>query len=396
MANRRQFLIGGATLSVGLAASGLATNGWTQAGTDPRLVLVILRGGLDGLAAVVPYADKHYQRARQGLALAGPGKADGVLDVDGFFGLHPSLTKLHGLFARGQALGVHAIAPPYRARSHFDAQDVLEVGLPDPSATDSGWLYRAIQAMQGDTDLGQYAYALGPAVPLVLRGVKPVGAWSADRLPEPDPDTMARLMSLYADDGVLGPKLETALAGQEVVGANMRGSSNNLRTVVTAAAQLLKEPHGPRVAVMDAGGWDTHARQGAAQGQLANRLSGLDEALHELRLKLGPAWSQTVVAVVTEFGRTVAVNGTRGTDHGVAGACFLLGGAVRGGKVLADWPGLAKADLFEGRDLLPTTDMRALFAGLLVDHMQMPSAVVATEVFPSFTQHMTDLVGAIS
>ncbi|MEE9253966.1 MAG: DUF1501 domain-containing protein [Pseudomonadales bacterium] len=353
---------------------------------DPRLVVVILRGGMDGLAAVAPYGDSRYQSARGGIALERPGRDGGLLELDAFFGLHPSLENLHAMYGRKELLVLHGVASPYRARSHFDAQNVLELGLGAPHLAKQGWLNRALPLITPHGRAPEaYAMALGQSVPLILRGPQSVGSWAPDRIPDPDEDTWARIKALYADDEFLGPKLEAALMANEMAGASPtmrgRGRGNAIRVVVEASARFLRHETGPRVAVFESNGWDTHANQGTGRGQLANVLRGLDEALGILAEGLGAAWKYTAVLVVTEFGRTVAMNGTRGTDHGTASAAFVLGGAVAGGRVAADWPGLRHSDFYEGRDLRPTMDVRSLYLGLLSQHMGASEKALKEVVF---------------
>lgn len=386
MITRRDFLhtlatgaLAGAMPGLALAAPGVG---------QQRFVLVILRGGLDGLAAVAPYGDPDYRRARGGLALESPGAAGAPLDLDGFFALHPALAALHGRYQRGELAVVHAIASPYRKRSHFDAQNVLELGLATPHASRQGWLNRALPLLRGlQLERSQeHAMAIGQSLPLVLRGPHRAGSWAPSRLPGPDDDLLERLVTLYARDAFLGPKLEAALHAERMAGNAgdaRRRAGADFGAVAEMAARMLADESGPRIAVMEAGGWDSHANQGLAQGALAARLRRLDEGLDRLASGLGPAWRHTVVVVVTEFGRTVAMNGTRGTDHGTASVALLLGGAVDGGRVLGDWPGLARGRLHDGRDLLPTTDLRALFKGVLRDHLGVSTPDLETRVFPS-------------
>ena len=240
--------------------------------------------------------------------------------------------------------------------------------------------------------------AIGGAVPLVLRGANPVSAWSPDQLPEPDDDTMARIVSLYEHDAILGPKLQTMLKTEKMMeGAlNQRGRANGnnaLAGVIRTAAEFLRHESGPRVAVLESGGWDTHANQGDQQGQLANRFAGLDDVINQFRAELKDTWQQTVLIMVTEFGRTVSMNGTRGSDHGVAGAAFVMGGAVAGGQVFTDWPGLKAKALYERRDLMPTMDVRVLFKTALVDHLGADPSAVDEVVFPQ--SQLTGLKGLI-
>ncbi|HHQ14817.1 MAG TPA: DUF1501 domain-containing protein [Chromatiales bacterium] len=382
--DRRRFI---STLGHGVLLAACPGLSFARADTDSRLVLVILRGGLDGLAAVPPYADPGYAPARGSLVLPAPGSSASVLDLDGFFGLHPSLPKLHQRYRNGELAVLHAVATPYRERSHFDAQDVLENGMTAAGARRDGWLNRALaQLSPASSDAG---IALGTTVPLSLRGPAPVTSWAPSRLPDPDDDTLERIAMMYANDALLAERLQEAreagriaeAGGMDVHGAR-RGGPGALNTLAQAAGRFLAAPDGPRVAVLEAGGWDTHANQGAATGALARRLAGLDAGLDQLALSLADAWQHSVVIVVTEFGRTVAVNGTGGTDHGTAAAAFLLGGAVAGKRVLADWPGLSKKDRYQGRDLRPTTDLRAIFKGVLQDHFGLSRRVLDRDVFP--------------
>jgi uncharacterized protein (DUF1501 family) len=385
MATRRSVLTAGATLTLLAPVARLAA---AQANPDSRLVLVILRGGLDGLAAVPPYAEPAYAALRGSLALPAPGTQDGVLDLDGTFGLHPALANLHALYRAREALVLHAAATPYRERSHFDAQNVLEAGGIAPSASGGGWLNRALKSLDGGGD-APGAVALADSVPLVLRGELGVTSWAPSRLPETDDDTMARVQRLYeAADPALAASLSAALEARAIAGdatdAGMGGGRGGqaIAPLASAAARFLSSADGPRIAVLEAGGWDTHANQGAAQGLLALRLRGLDAGLQTLKTELGEHWSETTVLVVTEFGRTAAVNGTRGTDHGTGGCAFVVGGAVAGGRVVTDWPGLAARDLHEGRDLRATTDLRALFKAVLHERFGVAEGALARTVFP--------------
>jgi uncharacterized protein (DUF1501 family) len=406
---RREFL------HAALAAGGaLLAPRLTLARTDggsARLVLVIMRGALDGLAAVPPYGDRDYAGLRRELALRAPGEPGAALPLDGFFGLHPSLTFLQECYAARQLTVLHALASPYRERSHFDGQDVLENGTPQPHALQTGWLNRALSAapLTGQREAG---VALGQNVPLVMRGPAAVTSWSQSRLSALDDDTLLRLTDLYSGDALLSSRLADALAANAIAAeggsdnpAMRAGASSSdpaapagaagsaaarpaappkvrYAEVVRAAAGFLRQEDGPRVAVFDTSGWDTHANEGGAAGQLAGRLAALDAALATLKQELGPAWSATAVLLVTEFGRTAAVNGTRGTDHGTATAAFLVGGAVAGGRVIADWPGLSAGALYQGRDLMPTLDLRAVLKGLLAEQLSVPSRALEQAVFP--------------
>ena len=349
-----------------------------------RFVFVLLRGGLDGQSAVPAVGDPDFAAARGALAqFAAP-----ALALDNTFALHPQLAQLHAMYGRGELAVVHAVGLSYRERSHFDAQQVLESGGVRPFDITTGWLGRALARSSSKS------LALNTTVPLVLRGPGVVDTWSPSALPDPSADLVARLERLYAGDAELATALErakalrfdTTMPADMTAGNAMGGNARNGNFTVLAqrAAEFLAQPAGPQVAVLELGGWDTHANQGNPNGPLANNLRQLDTGLAALREGLLPSgtWGRTVVVVATEFGREVAVNGTLGTDHGTAGAAFVLGGAVKGGRVLADWPGLARSQRFEGRDLRTTTDLRAVLKGVLSDHLQVASRTLDTEVFP--------------
>ncbi|MCW2318598.1 uncharacterized protein (DUF1501 family) [Rhodoblastus acidophilus] len=364
---------------------------------DPRLIVVILRGALDGLSTVAPVGDPDYAALHGTLALSIAGDKP-ALPLDGFFALHPAMPVFKRLFDARQALAIHAVATCYRERSHFDGQDVLESGQPAPGRTDSGWLNRALTALPtGERASGRVvagALGVGPTTPLVLRGPAPVFGWSPQTLPPATDDLAARLLDLYAQrDPALahaladGLNIEKIAARQGMTGeaAKPRGgadSAQGMRQAAQGAARLMAADDGPRVAALAFDGWDTHASEGGAGGRLAQLLGGLDGAFEELEKGLGDAWRSTAIVVVTEFGRTARINGTAGTDHGTATVALLAGGAVAGGRVIADWPGLAPARLYQNRDLAPTTDLRAALGGLLAEHLGLSRTILATAVFP--------------
>ena len=363
---------------------------------QPRFVLIIMRGAVDGLAAVPPYADRDYTALRGEFALRAPGEHNGALPLNGFFGLHPALGFLQQCYAARELTVFHALASPYRERSHFDGQDVLENGSTRAHALQTGWLNRALQRSPA-TARREAGVALGQNVPLVMRGPAAVTSWSASKLSALDDDTLARITDLYAQDPLLATRLADAVAADAIAadpdGGMMNGKAdpndrnapgNRARyaEVVRAAAGFLREPEGPKVAVFDTTGWDTHANEGGAEGQLAGRLGALDAALATLKQELGATWNDTAVLMVTEFGRTAAINGTRGTDHGTGTAALLVGGAVAGGRVIADWPGLAGRSLYQGRDLAPTLDLRSVLKGVLHEHLAVPARELEQSVFP--------------
>jgi uncharacterized protein (DUF1501 family) len=340
---------------------------------------VLLRGAMDGLEAVPPYGDPGLARLRGPLALAEPGQPRGALDLGGQFGLHPALTRLHGFFLGGEALILHAVAGPWRSRSHFVAQDLLETGgtarLPD------GWLNRALIHMPAPGPM-HAGIGVGQRMPLLMQGAAPAGAYSSNQLPRMGSATLAALTAWHAQDPMLGPALAEGLRGRgyaaQVMGAALPPGGAGFVGLARAAGRLLAAADGPRVAALELDGWDTHAGQ-------ANRMAGplrqLDEGLAALRDGLGAHWSRTAVLVLTEFGRTARMNAADGTDHGTAGAVFLLGGAIRGGRVIADWPGLAEEKLFENRDLAATLDSRRIAKALLAGHLGLSVEAVAA-AFP--------------
>lgn len=366
---------------------------------DSRFVFVLLRGALDGLAAVPPVGDTHYRALRNELSLH---DVPGLVKLDDLFSLHPSLGFMAEQWRAKRMSVVHAVATPYRERSHFDAQDVLESGFTQPHASRSGWLNRSLGGLPPMPQVRQAGVALGAAIPLVMRGGNDVASWSPSRQPELEQDTLQRLSDLYADDALLSRRLADALVADDMAGSMEgemnamagRGAGVQVAQTASTAAGFLKQQNGPRVAVFETTGWDTHANQGAEGGALALRLAALDAGLRALATELGPVWDRTVVMVATEFGRTAEQNGTRGTDHGTGTAAFLLGGGVRGGRVIADWPGLAPASLYQGRDLKPTTDLRSVAKTVLRDHMGIAARLIETEVFPdsSAAPYLANLV----
>lgn len=349
---------------------------------DARLVVVILRGALDGLSAVAPLGDPAYADLRPGIALTRDGPA-AALPLDGFFALHPALPTFARLYAARQALVVHAAATGYRERSHFDGQDVLESGQPSPGHTASGWLNRLVAALPaGEGIPPRTALGVGVVPPLILRGPAPVLGWAPPRLPRASDELARRVLGLYqARDPALAASLAHGLDTDALAKGGPK-AAGGLRGIAEGAARLIAADDGPRIAALALDGWDTHADEGGATGRLAGLLGGLDGVFSAFAEILAPRWSDTAILVVTEFGRTARVNGTTGTDHGTGTVAFLLGGAVRGGRVVADWPGLAPAQLHEGRDLAPTLDVRAVAKGMAADLFGLSPLVLGRSVFP--------------
>jgi uncharacterized protein (DUF1501 family) len=384
---RRQMLRNAALTATAMAVPAVLVSRMSfaaPAAGEQRFVLVLLRGALDGLAAAPPVGDPDYARRRGTLAMP---DVPPLLRLDDLFALHPALGFLGEQWQQQHLTLLHAVATPYRERSHFDAQDVLESGFTRPMASQTGWLNRALAGLplvKGRPVPVQPGVALGAGVPLVMRGKTEVASWAPSRLQQVEDDTWQRLADLYAGDALLSRRLADAMAAQQLAAgmdaAGSGGGGQLAQTAKTAAAFLVSEG-GPRIAVLETTGWDTHANQGREQGALAARLGALDAGLRALQAGLGSAWDQTVVLVATEFGRTVAVNGTSGTDHGTGAAAFLVGGAVRG-RVVADWPGLADSALYQGRDLAPTLDLRTVVKSVLRDHLHLDPGFLGREVFP--------------
>jgi uncharacterized protein (DUF1501 family) len=389
--DRRRLLMGAGALAIATSCGQLA---FAAAAGERKFVLIILRGAMDGLSAVSPYEDPNYHAARGGLALAPPGEPDGVLKTADGFGLHPKLVFMKDRWDAGQLAILHAAASPYRDRSHFDGQDVLETGAARVFGASDGWMNRAVACLPSGAS--STAVAIGGSVPLVLRGRAQVSSWAPSVAPVPLSDTINRLTELYGGDPLLSPILAQAVQTDALVGAGdgtmMGGGAGRAaglgayKVLATAAAKLLTAPGGPAGAVISLDGWDTHAGQGAETGILAVRLQGLDTTLQTLKEGLGDQWSNTVVVVATEFGRTVAMNGTGGTDHGTGSVAFALGGAVKGGRMLGNWPTLATGALLDNRDLAPANDVRSLFAAVLRDHWGLARSDLAGKVFADSPQ----------
>lgn len=367
--SRRRFLSALGSTAVLTLWPGLST---AASGGHTRLVVVLLRGAMDGLHLLPPRDDADYLRARGQLAVRD------ALTLDGSFGLHPKMVFAHQLYRDGQLLPLVAVAPPYRQRSNFDAQDCLENGTAMPGGARDGWIGRCIQSMAASEGV-----AIAQVMPLAMRGSERAGIWSPP-LPRDLPDAlMQQLQPLYAADARLAPMFADAMAATETGMGGAQGKNGlgafRLPDAMAAAARHMRGPDAARIAFVEDSGWDTHRGQQLA---LDRKFAELDAGIRAIRDGLADEWSRTAVVVVTEFGRALATNGSAGTDHGVGGVSLLAGGAVRGGRVGGDWPGLTAGALLEGRDLRPTTDMRALFKGLLAGHLAVPESALETRIFP--------------
>lgn len=365
--DRRSLLARGALLTGALFAPRLA---WAAAATERRLVFIIQRGAADGLSTLAPTGDPAYAGLRGDLADLGGGTR-----LDGLFTLHPALGQLANRYQAGEALFVHATASPYRDRSHFDGQNVLETGGRLPYDRQDGWMNRLIGLLDNRTK----ALALSAAIPTALRGPASVSSYAPTNLPDASDEFLQRIERLYAGDpqlhGLWAEAIQTRAMAAGLDEDNGRGAA----AAGKLAASLMTGPEGARLLMIESNGWDTHANQ---RGRIANQLGGLDALLATLRDGLGAVWSDTLVIVATEFGRTAAVNGTGGTDHGTAGLAMLLGGTVSGGRIVADWPGLGQSALYEGRDLRPTTPLDAALSGAIAGHFRLDPERTARTLFP--------------
>lgn len=382
MMSRRQFL---SATAAGAGAMLVAPRMvFASVQSERRFVFIIQRGAADGLHIVVPYAEPAYATLRGPIAV----DASSATRLDGTFALHPSLQRTAQFYAQKQALFVHAVATPYRDRSHFDGQNVLETGGSAPYSLRDGWLNRLV-GLVGPSKAEAIAFA--PTVPLALRGKVDVASYAASALPSASDDLLMRVGALYEHDTQLGPLWQSAMSARDMAGgARARGDAAGIGKM---AASFLTKPDGPRIAMIETLGWDTHSGQNP---RLTAQLKALDAMLDALHDGLGPVWDKTTIVVATEFGRTAAVNGTGGTDHGTGTAAMLLGGAVRGGRVLADWPGLRPSDLYEGRDLRPTMSLDDIIAGAASETFGLDPNRTAAMLFPQTkaAKPMTGLVTA--
>jgi uncharacterized protein (DUF1501 family) len=371
MYNRR-FFLSASGAAAALATLGMPRMAFARANTQRRFVFIIQRGAADGLSIVAPTGDQAFHSVRGALA----DELQGGAKLGSFFTLHPALAETAKLYASNQALFVHAVASPYRDRSHFDGQNVLETGGSAAYRVKDGWMNRLIGLLPQDESK---ALALSSTVPMALRGPHEVSSYAPSALPGASDDLMTRVGKLYEGDVQLHGLWSAAMETRMTAGDLASGTAQNGAATGALAAKLLTGENGARLAMIETGGWDTHSGQ---RGRLNAQLRGLDQMVAGLKSGLGADWTNTMVVVATEFGRTVAPNGTGGTDHGQASVSMLLGGAVAGGRVLADWPGLNQAALYEGRDLKPTTDLDALIAAALAQHYGLDAPHVLSTLFP--------------
>jgi uncharacterized protein (DUF1501 family) len=372
MITRRSFVTSAAAIG-GLALLGFPRMAFARAAGDRRFIFIIQRGAADGLNILAPTGDPSYAALRGDFA---PELASGSR-LNSFFTLHPALAETAKIYAAKQALFVHAVASPYRDRSHFDGQNVLETGGSAAYRIKDGWLNRFLGLVPaGDSK----ALALSPTVPMALRGSHEVSSYAESQLASPSDDILARVGSLYENDSQLHGLWSAAMDIRMKAGDAMGGARSGQKGQATGAlAARMLSGDGARIAMIETNGWDTHSGQ---RGRLSAQLRELDQMLAALKSGLGSEWSNSLVVVATEFGRTVRPNGTGGTDHGQASVAMLLGGAARGGQVIADWPGLRETDLYEGRDLKPTIDLDSMIAGALARHYALDPPRVMASLFP--------------
>lgn len=376
--NRRSVLAG--SLALGAGSLAMPRLAFAKGAGSKNIMFVILRGAADGLAMVAPFGDPDFVRQRP--RFIGEYE-DARRSSDGFFAIHPALDAIGTAFSEGDALFAHAIATSYRERSHFDGQNMLETGAAVPYAKEDGWLNRLVALMGAEAGTPPKALAISATIPVAMRGAAPVSNYAPSALPGISGDFKERVARLYANDAQLSGLWQSALETRAMAADD---GLRNLRDAAKAgelAASLMREPDGARVGMIELGGWDTHVNQ---QGGFRRVGGQLDAMLGAYRSAMGSSWKDTMVIVATEFGRTVRINGTNGTDHGTAGAAIVMGGNIRGGQVIADWPGLSDEALYQNRDLRPTLAMQSLFAGATAEHLGLDPKTAMKRLFPDHTE----------
>ncbi|MFI3277091.1 DUF1501 domain-containing protein [Vibrio sp.] len=376
--NRRQFI--GMAAAVGVSAM-LPFPSFAKTRSDNIFVWISLRGAMDGLNVVVPHADPDYADLRPNIGL----KPNQLLKLDSFFWLHPSLKSCHQWYENKELSFVHACSTAYRERSHFDGQKILENGTSDPFNTE-GWLNRLLTMSSEQYD----GIAIDSGLPLIMQGESTVASWYPNRLKTRDKQTEL-LEELFQSDQMLSSNFESVMKIDELVGD--QGVGKQFKSLMSKTGDILSAENGPNIAALELGGWDTHANQGSVNGRLSNQLKTLDAGLAALKESLGSRWNNTVIIAANEFGRTAKENGTKGTDHGTGNVMLVAGGAMAnkasnissssasGGQVIANWPGLSQENLYQGRDLKPTTDMRGVIKGVLNQHLSIEEKQLDT-IFP--------------
>ncbi len=398
--NRRNFILNSGALGCSLAASPLVTPiAMAAAQGDNRLVVIILRGAMDGLDVVRPVGDPDFAALRPGL-----NSGDAPLPLDGFFALHPALADLHPLWAEGELGFAHAVSTPYRdKRSHFDGQDILEAGIDQNGRVRDGWLNRALAGMAG-SEL-RTAFAVGREDMLIMSGEAPVSHWSPNSVITLSPQSRLLLTRMYRDTPLFSASMAEAIALAETLDAGgvaedyaevrdammqsmQEGQRGGIEKIAAFTAERLRAE--TRIASFSITGWDTHTNQ---RGGLGRALRDLQKSILTLKNELGPIWQKTTILAMTEFGRTARENGTGGTDHGTGGALIMAGGAVRGGRIYGDWPGLNELDLYQARDLMPTADLRSYAGAALAGLFGTARSELGGHIFPGLdTGAMPDII----
>jgi len=342
--------------------------------TEKRLLIVLLRGGMDGLASIPPIGDKNLSKIRKDVLV------NGADDLDGFFGINPSLKFLGSEYHQGRAAFVHATSFPYTGRSHFDGQNIMETGGEQAYALTSGWVGRAMNAA------GYSSLSVSLPIPIILRGNELNSNYFPTNFRKVNPAVYNDVQQMWKEDPQLSGLIEPMMAREiDLFGAG-RGKT---RELVSFAAKEMHKPNGPRVGLLEFEGFDTHALQGNEQGHHAQILAELDGVLEAFKRQMGDLYENTVVVTVTEFGRTASENGTQGTDHGYGSAIFLAGGLVKGKQVVSDWPGLSTKNLYEGRDLLMTIDARDVYAEVIKTVFDLNDEDISRDVFIGYNSPRT-------
>lgn len=401
--NRRDFLQTAALGTGGLLIPNLhawAAGNPDASATQRKLIVIMLRGAVDGLNVVAPYGDANYARLRPTIAVARPGQENGLIDLDGYFGLHPALRPLQDLWQQKHLAFVHASGSPDETRSHFDAQDYLESGTPGRKNTQDGWMNRLVAAMAGPVGPTR-AISIGPVMPRILTGrINTTNIASGTAVGKPTlldrPQIGSAFAQLYQGQDKLSTMYQQAQSAHKEMMSSMDDETrvanggaplpNGFPGDAARLATLMKNDARIQFAFVPLGGWDTHANQGAGTGQLANRLAPLGQGLAALAQGLGTLFDDTTIVVMSEFGRTARQNGNNGTDHGHGNVMWVLGGPVAGGNVFADWQGVGDAQLHEGRDVPVTTDFRSVLAQIAERHLRLSDKQLHS-VFPSMPEH---------
>ena len=373
MMNRRNIL---GVMGASAATFALPNMAFAKTGGNKKFIFILQRGAADGLIALAPTGDSAFETMRGGFVR----DLEDAHKIDSYFTMHGALTNMARLYGEKQLVLAHAISSSYRDRSHFDGQNVLETGAATPYDLNSGWLNRLIGLLP---DGRRKAIGFGKTLPLALRGEYPAASYTPNAGRDPNANLLTRISDLYSDDPKLSSAWEQALQTRDMVGEVGKIGRSDYAAIGELMSRLVKGPEGASIATYETTGWDTHTGQSFRSKSELGRLDAFVEAL---QAGLGEDWDNTVIVVATEFGRTVRMNGTQGTDHGTGSLAYVLGGAVRGGRVVSDWPGIGPSNLLDDRDLMPTTSLELLMAGVIGDHFELDSGKVAHELFPGATK----------